>query len=402
MGCGKAMAPPTGTTLVKDIVPGADNPFPHNLTTVGNTLYFVADDRVNGYELWKSDGTATGTTLVKDIRPGEGSSSPYNLTAVGNTRHFIANDGVNGYGLWKSDGTATGTTLVKDIRPGVAMGINLTLARDGYQVGTPTAVTSTVSNNEMSASGIKGISSPAQPNTSHDEDIAKHAAFGATHYRYAFEIGWGTENLQHVAESVNNAGMKLILCVFREDRALPSTLIGAREFADTCKALIDLCPPGVVTHLEVWNEPNHYPFVLSPNPTAFAQLVVKTSEVVKIAYPTIKIISGGLSPDEYPNDPYTFFLNCVKANKSFLNSIDYAGWHPYSFPHSPLSSEAWNAMHQAVKTWKKVKSQYGKTLQFAATEFGAPSETGSYTEASQSRWMTDYFTAFATRGPLWY
>ena len=33
--------------------------FSHYLTAVGNTLYFRADDGTNGYELWKSDGTAS-------------------------------------------------------------------------------------------------------------------------------------------------------------------------------------------------------------------------------------------------------------------------------------------------------------------------------------------------------
>src|SRR5205807_5582603 len=76
-------------------------------------------------ELWKSDGTAAGTALVKDINPGSAygfpaSSSPNNLTAVGGTLFFSANDGTNGKELWKSDGTAAGTVLVKDINPGIA------------------------------------------------------------------------------------------------------------------------------------------------------------------------------------------------------------------------------------------------------------------------------------------
>ncbi|GBF00439.1 hyalin, partial [Microcystis aeruginosa NIES-298] len=52
---------------------------------MGNTLFFTANDGVNGYELWKSDGTAAGTVLVKDINPGGSWSFPENLTAVGST-----------------------------------------------------------------------------------------------------------------------------------------------------------------------------------------------------------------------------------------------------------------------------------------------------------------------------
>ncbi len=97
---------------------GAFNSNPENLTAVGNTLFFSANNGVNGRELWKSDGTAAGTVLVRDIYPSYYSSSPSNLTAVGNTLFFRANDDVNNAELWKSDGTAAGTVLVKDILPG--------------------------------------------------------------------------------------------------------------------------------------------------------------------------------------------------------------------------------------------------------------------------------------------
>jgi ELWxxDGT repeat protein len=107
-----------GTVLVKDINPGSSGSYPRNLTVMGNTLFFTADDGVNGNELWKSDGTAAGTVLVKDINPGSSGSYPRNLTVMGNTLFFAADDGVNGNELWKSDGTAAGTVLVKDIRPG--------------------------------------------------------------------------------------------------------------------------------------------------------------------------------------------------------------------------------------------------------------------------------------------
>ncbi|MEB3831575.1 ELWxxDGT repeat protein, partial [Phormidium sp. CCY1219] len=72
------------------------------------------DDGTNGFELWKSDGTAAGTVLVKDIRSGSGSSNPSNLTNINGTLYFGADDGTNGFELWKSDGTAAGTVLVKD------------------------------------------------------------------------------------------------------------------------------------------------------------------------------------------------------------------------------------------------------------------------------------------------
>jgi ELWxxDGT repeat protein len=111
-----------GTTLVKDIDPGVYGSFPGNLTAVGGTLFFSANDGTHGYALWKSDGTTVGTTMVKDINPGVigyGSNQVLNnLTAIGGTLFFSANDGTHGYELWKSDGTETGTVMVKNINPG--------------------------------------------------------------------------------------------------------------------------------------------------------------------------------------------------------------------------------------------------------------------------------------------
>ena len=108
-----------GTVLVKDIDRGRLRYGPDDLTAVGDTLFFTADDGIHGEELWKSDGTRAGTVLVKDIRPGDYAStaSGLDLTAVGDTLFFTADDGTHGSELWKSDGTRAGTVLVKDINP---------------------------------------------------------------------------------------------------------------------------------------------------------------------------------------------------------------------------------------------------------------------------------------------
>jgi ELWxxDGT repeat protein len=53
-------------------------------------------------ELWRSDRTDLGTLLVKDIRPGSDSSSPGELTNVNGTLFFAADDGVNGIEIWKT------------------------------------------------------------------------------------------------------------------------------------------------------------------------------------------------------------------------------------------------------------------------------------------------------------
>jgi ELWxxDGT repeat protein len=105
-----------GTVLLKDINPAASS-FPSSFSAFDGSLYFRADDGVNGNELWKTDGTAGGTVLVKDIAPGA-SSFPRRFGAFDGSLYFRADDGVNGSELWKTDGTTAGTVLAKDINPG--------------------------------------------------------------------------------------------------------------------------------------------------------------------------------------------------------------------------------------------------------------------------------------------
>src|SRR5262249_9744048 len=132
-----------GTVALKSFSVAIFGGAPSDLTNVGGTLYFRADDGVSGVELWKSDGTAAGTVLVKDIFTGKStdktcfiggaeatrggvhcsggsttrpnSSFPASLTDVNGRLYFTATNGDNGKAnggeLWTSDGTAAGTVL---------------------------------------------------------------------------------------------------------------------------------------------------------------------------------------------------------------------------------------------------------------------------------------------------
>ncbi|MDD1422353.1 putative Ig domain-containing protein [Dolichospermum sp. ST_sed1] len=113
-------------SLFKDIYTGVsygsgNSSSPSYLTVFNGSLYFRADNGINGAELWKTDGTDQGTVLVKDIYTGSGSSAPSNLTVFNGSLYFSARDG-NGTELWKTDGTAQGTVLVKDIYTGASFG----------------------------------------------------------------------------------------------------------------------------------------------------------------------------------------------------------------------------------------------------------------------------------------
>ena len=150
---------PTGTQLVKDIVPGSGSSAPWELTDFGGSLYFVAngtlfrsngtpggttrfradlkvaageslavhagrlyfaaDDGASGRELWRTDGTDAGTSRVADIVPGPAGSDPLRTLSAGGLLYFTAEDAA-GRELWRTDGTAAGTLRILDIRPGPA------------------------------------------------------------------------------------------------------------------------------------------------------------------------------------------------------------------------------------------------------------------------------------------
>ena len=117
----------TGTQLVKDIAPGSESSYPSELTNVNGTLFFAAQDGTYSYsyDLWRSDGTDAGTTMVKDFgtTSWQGSVAPsehHTFVAINDTLFFMASDKNDGEELWRSDGTAEGTVLVKDIALGEA------------------------------------------------------------------------------------------------------------------------------------------------------------------------------------------------------------------------------------------------------------------------------------------
>ena len=92
---------------------------PANLTAVGSTLFFTADNGSSGRELWKSDGTPAGTVQVADINLGPAGSNPGGLTNLAGTLYFSANDGTTGAELWSYDPSGKdGPQPVADIRSG--------------------------------------------------------------------------------------------------------------------------------------------------------------------------------------------------------------------------------------------------------------------------------------------
>ena len=106
-----------GTILVDDIfkeVLASPSSSPHEITPVGEILFFVANDFEHGMELWRTNVSFDNAYMLQDIFPGTASSSPHDLTNVNGVLYFGADDGTHGDELWKSNGTAAGTAMVKD------------------------------------------------------------------------------------------------------------------------------------------------------------------------------------------------------------------------------------------------------------------------------------------------
>jgi ELWxxDGT repeat protein len=86
-----------------------------NMTSVGNTLYFLAAEQNNQpLVLWKSDGTVSGTVKVTGTNSDVGILFPSSLINFNETLYFIASSDFTNKGLWKVG--SNGAELIKDFK----------------------------------------------------------------------------------------------------------------------------------------------------------------------------------------------------------------------------------------------------------------------------------------------
>ncbi|WP_237087581.1 pre-peptidase C-terminal domain-containing protein [Anabaena sp. FACHB-709] len=107
--------------LVQDINP-TGNSDPANLTTLGNTLYFTANDGINGVQLWSSNGDIT--TRLSNIS----SFNPTNLIVFNNRLYFAASNDTFGRELWEYNGTTVNRISDINVGAGNSNPGNLTVA----------------------------------------------------------------------------------------------------------------------------------------------------------------------------------------------------------------------------------------------------------------------------------
>jgi ELWxxDGT repeat protein len=61
-----------------------------DVNVLGEALSLGTHDGVYGVELWRTDGTAEGTTLVRDVRPGAKASESFIRAVVGDALYLVS------------------------------------------------------------------------------------------------------------------------------------------------------------------------------------------------------------------------------------------------------------------------------------------------------------------------
>ncbi len=158
-----------------------------------------------------------------------------------------------------------------------------------------------------------------------------------------------------------------------------------------------------ITTWQIWNEPNHFPFV-QPRVD-----VAKYTELLRYAYDEIKkvdrstvVLAAGTAPA--PDDPSgrdvapVTFLEGIYAHGGG-DAFDAFAHHPYSFPCSPLLNRTWNAFFQTYWLHQVMVRHGDGDRKVWGTEIGAPtgSDVGtcaaangsSLTEADQAGFAVD-------------
>ncbi|MCD0458569.1 ELWxxDGT repeat protein [Roseiconus lacunae] len=91
---------------------------PSDLTNINNILYFTADDGTSGREPYRSRGVQANTFQIADINPGSGSSDASGYFEALGEIYFAADNGTIGSELYRTTGAAGNFTLVEDVLSG--------------------------------------------------------------------------------------------------------------------------------------------------------------------------------------------------------------------------------------------------------------------------------------------
>lgn len=105
-----------------------------------------------------------------------------------------------------------------------------------------------------------------------------------------------------------------------------------------------------IRYWQIWNEPDNVLFWRpSPDPVAYARLVIMTSRAIKQVYPEAIIVSAGVNPFNMA------FLN--RATEAGLwSAIDIVAIHPYVNPSPP----AYSGLMESIHYLDGLQARYGR------------------------------------------
>ncbi len=138
-----------------------------------------------------------------------------------------------------------------------------------------------------------------------------------------------------------------------------------------------------VHYWQIWNEPDNPLFWQpSPDPVAYARLVIATSRAIKKVAPAAVIVSAGFNPFNMA------FMNRA-AEAGIWAEIDVVAIHPYVNPEQP----AYSGLHQAVYYIDGLQHRYGRRPIWV-TEIGWASglsdrDPPNATPAQQATYLTE-------------
>jgi len=175
--------------MIEDINPNFPGSIPNSFIEMNGDLYFAATTQAEGDELWVYRSANNTVSLVADINPGVGdgvpnfSGSSSLFTVYNNELYFLADDGVNGNQLYSYDGT----------NPPVAHIINSTGSSNPenmYVVNNKLFFSAIDSNGDMSMYSYDGVNPPF----SFSDTIVSRAQYKGDLLLFAYDDGInGTE-----------------------------------------------------------------------------------------------------------------------------------------------------------------------------------------------------------------
>ncbi|PZQ50774.1 MAG: hypothetical protein DI556_06555 [Rhodovulum sulfidophilum] len=230
---------------------------------------------------------------------------------------------------------------------------------------------------------------------------------------------WST--MDRILAGAEGAGLRVLPVpgsapAWLDGGAGPATPEARAAYAAFLAAAVARYAPRGVRVWEIWNEPNLAGFwPPAPDQVAYARLLEVAFAAIKAADPGARVLFGGLSPvpDVRADQarargvvPAVRFLADAYANGAG-GSFDALSFHPYTWPETPESPEAWtgwNIMTGPIRDLMIAEGDADKKIWI--TEFGAPTNPGGVDDGTQARILEQGIRlarGYPWAGPLlWY